>query len=73
MEKEEVRITAGKEKRSYQNMANRHISAIRRMLNYRIKKRDEQGNTNSYIAAEIAALEWVLFDRDPGNPSDNES
>jgi len=58
---------AEKVKRSRKEMANRHISAFRRRLNYLTKKRDEQGDANSYIAAEIAALEWVLFDWDTDN------
>jgi len=71
---ENVSVVVGREKRSHQNMENRHISAFRRMLNHRIKKRDEQGNTNSYVAAEIAALEWVLLYWETNSKySDNEA
>lgn len=47
-------------KRSDEQMIERHLSALKRRRDYLVKRQDEKGAINSFIEAEINALNWVL-------------
>ena len=38
----------------------RRIETLKRMLDWRVRRRDEQGINTSHIEGEIKALEWAL-------------